>query len=79
MHKIKRHLEAKTVQRGSKQICWCILMQEDNRGWTFSQEKVLLWIHILARNILFILFIIKQMFNSQDIHLIIIKLFSLAV
>ncbi len=34
---IKHHLQVKTVQNSSKQICWW----EDNRGWTFSVEKTL--------------------------------------
>ncbi len=39
---IKHCLETKTVQTSSKQICWRILMWEDNRGF--------LWTHILARS-----------------------------
>ncbi len=41
---IKHCLKVKTVQNSSKQICWWILMCEDNRGWTFSPEEALLWI-----------------------------------
>ncbi len=36
-------LQVKTVQESSKQICWWILMWEENRGITFLVE-VLLWI-----------------------------------
>ncbi len=37
-------LHPKIVQNNSKQICGWILMREDNRRWTFSQEEALLWI-----------------------------------
>ncbi len=41
---IKHCLQVKRVQNSSKQICWWILMGENNRGWTFSLEEALLWI-----------------------------------
>ncbi len=37
-------LQAKTVQNHSKQICWKILVWEDNRGWTFSLDEAILYI-----------------------------------
>ncbi len=44
MHRSSTVYKQKIVQNSSKQICWWILMREDNRGWTFSLEEVLLWI-----------------------------------
>ncbi len=69
---IKNSLQAKTLQKDSKQICWCILMWEDNRRWTFSLEEKLLWTCILVRsdkNVLINLFLTnKQLFTSQDVN-----------
>ncbi len=44
MHRSSTVYKQKIVQNSSKQICWWILMQEDNKGWTFSLDEVLLWI-----------------------------------
>ncbi len=39
----KHHLQVRTVQNSSKQLCLWI-MWEDNREWTFTLDEVLLWI-----------------------------------
>ncbi len=51
---IKHYLQAKTAQNSSKQICWWILMSEDNREWTFSHWRKRyygLWTYVLATNV----------------------------
>ncbi len=51
--------------------CWCILMWEDNRGWTFSPRKHYyeLWTVFLKLKHLNDLFLTNtQLFNAQDIN-----------
>ncbi len=69
---IKHHLQAQNVQNTSKQICWWILMWEDNRWWIFSLD----YHGIMARRdglklkiYWFVLFITNmQLFASQDLN-----------
>ncbi len=35
-------LQAKIIQTSSSEIWWWILMQDPNKGWTFSTENIIM-------------------------------------